>query len=166
MKMRGRTIVAPEERIKAAVKINPETQCWEWTRAVKSGKSPYGRLTVGRRTISAHRYSYNTFRGDIPPGICVCHHCDNPRCVNPDHLFLGTKKDNADDRDRKGRNVKGPVLRGEKGTNAKLSNAEVAQIRASKLSSSQLSALYKIDASHIRALRRGKYFSPPPSSES
>jgi hypothetical protein len=62
------------------------------------------RIDGTRRNMLAHRYSYTVFIGDIPDGMFICHKCDNPKCVNPDHLFAGTRQDNVDDRERKGRN--------------------------------------------------------------
>ena len=55
--------------------------------------------------MKAHRLSWMLFFGPIPDGLCVCHECDNPKCVNPEHLFIGTKLDNAHDRDKKGRTI-------------------------------------------------------------
>lgn len=75
--------------------------CWEWT-ASKTAKG-YGQISVNRNTVLAHRYSYETFIGAIPTGMLVCHHCDNPSCVNPCHFFVGTKSDNYQDAKRKGR---------------------------------------------------------------
>ena len=79
--------------------------CWEWigVRTVKR----YGRHTepLTGRKLRAHRLSWEIHFGPIPDGLCVLHHCDNPPCVRPDHLFLGTDKDNSVDRVRKGRNV-------------------------------------------------------------
>lgn len=77
--------------------------CWLWTGAL-GGRGGYGRFDADR----AHRVAYELVVGPIPPGLFVCHHCDVPRCVRPDHLFVGTAKDNAQDRDRKGRR-RGPV---------------------------------------------------------
>lgn len=77
--------------------------CWIWTGAARS-KFGYGQISIGHSgNLSAHRAAYLLLRGDIPPGMCVLHRCDVPACVNPDHLFLGTKRDNNEDRDRKGR---------------------------------------------------------------
>lgn len=82
-----------------------EDGCWEWTASRNEARRGYGQLNVDGRPVMAHRVMYELFVGPIPPGLCVCHHCDNPPCVRPDHLFLGTHGDNAKDRDMKGRTV-------------------------------------------------------------
>lgn len=88
------------DRIIANVEPEPNSGCWLWTAGL--GGSGYGALRYGTPT-RAHRVSYMVFVGPITDGLFVCHRCDTPLCVNPDHLFLGTAKDNAVDAMRKGR---------------------------------------------------------------
>lgn len=78
--------------------------CWEWQRGTNS--KGYGAVKIQNKTYSAHRVSWTLFNGDIPEGMFVCHHCDNPKCVNPEHLFIGTQKDNMQDKCKKGRHHK------------------------------------------------------------
>ena len=80
------------------------TKCWIWT-AHKYPKG-YGQFGFNGKVTAAHRVSWILHYGPIPEGLLVCHRCDNPSCVNPEHLFLGTAKDNAEDMGRKGRQVK------------------------------------------------------------
>jgi len=98
--------------------------CWEWL-ACKDRKG-YGQIRTGKRTIGAHRLSWIIHNGKIPEGMLVCHSCDNPGCVNPDHLFLGTNKDNIQDASKKGR-MTGP--RGEAAHTSKLTEKQVLAIR-------------------------------------
>ncbi len=129
MKIRGQTVYAPHERLARLSESDPTTGCRNWTGSLRNG---YGRLIVGSRTdgtrhsTTAHRYSYEVHRGPIADGLEVCHRCDNPRCINPEHLFLGTRQDNIDDREAKGRNV---VARGEANGASKLTEADVAEAR-------------------------------------
>lgn len=130
--------------------------CIEWNTV---GRGGYGRLIVGsrtdgsRRTVSAHRYAYEIFVGPIPSGKVVCHRCDNRRCVNPKHLFLGTQQENIADRESKGRNV---VSRGEANGQAKLTAAQVLEIRNSADGCRRLATQYGVDKKAIQRIRRGE----------
>lgn len=89
-------------------RIEKTDTCWNWTRG--KTKSGYGQMSVHGRKTHMHRFSYELHFGTIPNGLLVCHHCDNPSCVRPDHLFLGTDADNARDKVLKGRQARGRRL--------------------------------------------------------
>ena len=90
--------------------IHPKVgQCWIWVGKLFQGKG-YGQFGIIGRTVRAHRFSWELRFGPVPEGLCVLHQCDNPGCVNPNHLFLGTNKDNTADMDRKGRRNSRRVL--------------------------------------------------------
>lgn len=82
-------------------KVQRTSGCWIWKGA--RNNHGYGTLHVNGRDFLAHRFSYTLFRSKIPQGLLVLHHCDNPSCVNPSHLFLGDAKENGLDCNRKGR---------------------------------------------------------------
>ena len=95
--------------------------CWMWL-GPRMGR--YGSL----KKVRAHRLSYEYFNGTEPGDLCVCHHCDEPYCVNPNHLFLGTQQDNIADMDRKGRRVPLCCV-GEKNPRARLTEKRASDIR-------------------------------------
>jgi|688.fasta_scaffold575188_2 hypothetical protein len=95
-----------EERFNKKYIINDVTDCWEWTAALNN--IGYGMFRwASNKMRSAHRVSYELFNGPIPDGMAVCHKCDNPKCVNPKHLWVGTLKQNAQDMVAKGRSGRG-----------------------------------------------------------
>ena len=132
--------------------------CWLWTGAVSTdGYGLIGRDSTGR-LVRAHRASWELHRGPIPKGegyhgTCVCHHCDNRLCVNPEHLFLGSHADNVADATRKGR-----VASGESHHFAKLMNAQVAEIRAlgGAMLQSEIADKFDVDPSLISKIANGK----------
>lgn len=118
-------------------KVDRTPGCWLWTASLRN--KGYGAFTYrenGRAVQDrAHRYSWRLFHGPIPDGLCVLHRCDNPRCVNPAHLFLGTRGDNNADMVAKGRHVPGGThavgnyRRGAQHPGAKLTASAVLAIR-------------------------------------
>lgn len=107
-----------------------------------------------KRTVRTHRVAWRLFKGLIPLGLCVLHKCDVPRCVNPDHLFLGTKDDNAKDKIKKGRANNGP--RGAQHWKARLNLIQVREILSRKESSIYLAPEYGVSSSAIRRIRQGR----------
>ena len=109
-------------------KVDKSGECWLWTGARDA--SGYGRFHVGLNRNSAmlaHRVSYGMVTGERPEA--VCHHCDTPSCVRPDHLFGGTRSDNNRDMVEKGRHFTGVHLRGQRAANAKLTDSQANDIR-------------------------------------
>lgn len=114
--------VGTDRRFWAYVSVGALDECWEWKR--RRHGFGYGKLSVGGREFGAHRVAYTLAVRPIPDGLCVLHHCDNPACCNPSHLFLGTKRANIVDMHAKGRGNIGAINGA-----AKLDDAKVAEIR-------------------------------------
>lgn len=116
----------PTERFFESFEKLSTTDCWEWT-SYKANFG-YGKLRANGREVRAHRFSYEYFVGPIPNGLCVLHKCDNPPCVNPKHLYIGTKRDNARDMIERGRAYQ-PPTQGEYNSQAKLHDGDIHVIR-------------------------------------
>lgn len=96
---------------KANIKESVE-ECWLWKGWVRDIKKPYGKFSIGFNRFTAHRFSYYLHTGVNPKELHVLHKCDNPRCINPNHLFLGTNADNVADKVLKNRQARNPGKRG------------------------------------------------------
>ncbi len=125
--------------------------CWEWARY----KYPngYGKFSNGTRhgySTYAHRAAYELTKGEIPPGMFICHKCDNKACVNPSHLFVGTPADNSKDMCNKNRQIK---QRGSRNNNARLTAEDVAVIRSDRRPAKDVAREYGVCAGHIYNIR-------------
>lgn len=147
----------PHDLFNARWQIDEKTGCWLWTGAMfNHGYGHFSSNFAGCRWVDgAHRVSYQLHKGEIPKGLFVCHHCDTPRCVNPDHLFLGTSKENTRDAVRKNR-MNRP--RGERNIKAKLTADDVLKIKelsAQGLTTRELTELFPVNKQSIRNIQRG-----------
>lgn len=147
-----------EERLLHHSMPEPNSGCWLWTGAVVGGNNlDYGILWWRGTNHRAHRLSWSVFRGPLDPKMLVCHKCDVPSCINPDHLFLGTHDENMADRTRKGRQT---TIRGEAHVNAKLTLAQVEEIRRAPGPQRVLAARFGVSGSAISLIRRGVNWNP------
>lgn len=139
----------------------PLTGCWWWTASSTGGYGQFTQRRVKPGLYYAHRASWELHVGPIPAGMVVCHRCDQPFCVNPEHLFIGTQLDNLRDMHRKGR-ARGGGLSGEAAPSAKLTAAEVEEIRAiwegGTVSQGVLARWFGVDQTHVsRIVRRAAW---------
>lgn len=141
-----------EERFWDKVALCGRGGCWEWVGATTS--AGYGHIWVQGRLEYSHRVSWMLFNHEDPGALCVLHHCDNPPCVNPSHLFLGTHQDNSDDCCFKGRN-KVPCLKGEDHPSAQLTEEDVRICRMLYMDGwkqIELAALFGVSQPHISSI--------------
>ncbi len=133
------------ERFNAKVEIREGSDCHWWTGSSWIG---YGQISVNNKLVKAHRLSYEIRFGKIPDGMNACHKCDNPACVNPDHIFLGTQLDNVRDMMEKGRHVS---KKGEEQGLSKLKNSDVIEIRAleGKMTQTEIGRIYGVHQKSI-----------------
>lgn len=123
--------------------------CWEWQGSkLKSG---YGSVAWYGEKPRVHRLFYSLWKGEIEPGLCVCHTCDNIICVNPEHLFLGTPADNVKDKVNKNRQAKG-VATGR----TKLTQEQVLEIYKTKGSARAIAKIYGISHNHVLYIKKNK----------
>ena len=147
-----------EERFWRQVKKTPG--CWEWMGKSKDHRG-YGQIGMGGKGAKqelVHRFSYTLHKGQIPDGLVVMHACDNPRCVNPDHLSVGTKSENTLDAVRKGRWKAIPPLHcGEDQHSSKLTAEAVRLIRDNpQISTKELAIRYGTNVTSIQKVRSRK----------
>lgn len=137
------------ERLLSKVMPEPMSGCWLWTGSVVRAGHPS--FNFNGKTSAGHRVAYMAFKGVIPRGMSVCHRCDTPCCVNPDHLWLGTHAENMRDM-----SIKGRGHRGELTPQAKITAATVIHIRQRLMSARKYAAMYGVHQNHINDIQRGK----------
>lgn len=124
--------------------------CWEWQGTLLINEF-YGVVCFQGKRYRAHRLSYSHHVGEIPEGKIVCHHCDNPKCINPDHLYAGTNQDNSNDMVSRGRHVS---KKGESSEKSKLKEWQIPIIRADKRKEKDIAKAFGVAPSTIGHVRR------------
>lgn len=140
----------------SGIHVRASDECWEWVKSVSTTKKPWLRM-CGYPSVQfqdgnhrPHRVIWRMVNGPIPEGFCILHRCDNPKCCNPNHLFLGTIADNNRDCERKRRRTRVP---GERNGLAKLTDEQVLAIRSSSLNVHTLAFRYGVHFSTIYRIR-------------
>lgn len=147
--------VRPTAHDRFWAKVDKTGDCWIWLGSML--KDGYGNFNEGRKTIPAHRFSFKEFIGPIPTGKLVRHTCDNPSCVRPSHLVLGTQKDNCADAVERGRNVRGESHGMSKITASKALEVKVAL--ASGRGLKDVALLTGVAYSTVNDIKRGRAWS-------
>ena len=140
------------DRLLDSVHPVPESGCWIWMKAIIP-RLDYGCLRLNGKTTYAHRWAWEITNGPIPDGLCVCHHCDVRNCVNPDHLFLGTRLTNYRDMIQKNRSNQ---ARGSRVNTSKLTEEDIINIRLrlqKKELVANLAEEYNVTKGHIYHIR-------------
>jgi hypothetical protein len=152
-KSKGIIIKDPVERFwKNVSVVQNKFDCLEWIG--RTSYKGYGVMKINNKTVQAHRFSYQIHKGTIPDGMLVCHLCDNPKCVSPSHLFLGTIQDNNLDRDRKQRNALG-----ERNGKSKLTLDDVRKIKRlyqSGYSTKEIVKIMNLNHSTVTNIKLGR----------
>lgn len=145
-----------ERRMAAKVARGSPEECWNWTaRATCCGG--YGAINAGRGPkLRAHRVAWALAGGTLPGGAVICHRCDNPKCCNPAHMFLGTQAENAADMREKGRGVSPPTHWGERHHKATIPDADIPKILADPRSHATVAKDYGVSMNTIWRIRRGQ----------
>jgi hypothetical protein len=144
-----------EQRFLKRVVVKSKDECWNWTGSrIKTGWYGQWRNKNGQIELT-HRASWRLFKCNIPSGMCVLHKCDNPVCVNPSHLWIGTQSDNAKDMWIKGRARPATSL-GEKHGMSKVTLEQVIDIKTSSKSGVELARKYHISATTVCDIRKGR----------
>ena len=141
-----------KEKLEANSSVST-TGCWEWN--LSRLPNGYGRISIGHQKQDyTHRVSYRVHKGEIPEGLVVRHTCDNPCCCNPEHLILGTQKDNMQDCISRGRHSKPPVVRGARNNKTKLTEEDVKYIMQSSESNTVLAKMFGVTPQAITWRKR------------
>lgn len=132
-------------------RVDKSGNCWLWTGATFDERG-YGVFTLRRRAVRAHRFIWHAVSGqNIPDGMVVRHRCDNPRCVNPEHLELGTQQENVADRQARDR-----TARGEVNGNSKLTSSQVLAIRSDLRGARPVAKCFCVSRSIVQKIRQRK----------
>jgi len=153
MANKGKTIKKKpiKDRFEKFIYMEPNSGCWLWMGGLF--KNGYGQFKIGLKVKYAHRVSYEIYKGPIPEEMDVCHYCDIRSCANPDHVFLGTHKENIQDCSNKGRHNK---PKGSQHHQAKLQDKDIIKIREDPRSQNVISKEFGVCQAQISNIKNHK----------